>query len=303
MHKDFFECYVGYNLASAECSPFVQRHQRFGTDQHLDADTSDCDSTNDAHTLVALKLMFIRLARAAGYSQVDVRRVALLVASLGTAAVYYKGDVFVTSEHNWSGVLLTLITNVLFLRIQYTIAWLAYLKEHLPRQYEEALRGELRFRHMNVLSLLGDDTVLSPSPLLREFDFAFLKANLATRNIRLTPGDKGDSERGFKSIHAISSLKRRFAQDVDLGQWVPRLELVSILRSLAWRGASALGDKDHAAACMRSASLEFFLYGRAVYGARSRQLARLALEHGIDFVPAEYEEVRASFGGKQFRVW
>lgn len=304
MHKEFFECYVGMNLASSDCTDFVRHMTFFGGSRMIDLDIVECDSRVPPEVISeGVARVFVALATYVGYSKEDVERVRLLVNSLCHVVVQYKGDLFACSGHNWSGVLLTVVINVIFLAIKYRISWMCWLELNKKALAERALHHQVVFRNYVRLALLGDDTLMGVSPEIDGFDYKWLKEDLGRGGLEVKPGDKADGDYTYKTIFNVSFLKRRFIFVKELGHWCAQLERASILRSLVMRGHSKISTKDQESAILESAQLEFFLRGRTEFEAWSQRLRGAAVSSGLTPRFRTWEQLYSSFAARNFQVW
>jgi len=301
MHKQYFECYAGMNLASSDATWFARWMTFFGEMLCIDGDMKWCDKGIDNVMMIWVGNVLLALANVLGYSEADKKKCALLYAGLVYHCVYIKGDLMLVVHANPSGSLLTVAINSIYLSGQYRVTWYKGLRElsaELRKQFT------LCFRVYVHLATLGDDNLANVSPLASWFNFTLLERIFRENGKFLVPADKVDGMYKFKSFFKCSFLKRRFSWSVELRNYVAVLETVSLAKMLTTRVAGRASVKDQEAGVLASAALEFFLRGRVAYEGYTKRALAVCEKYDIGtWWSRTYDEHMNQYAADHFQTW
>jgi len=296
MHKQFFECYAGMNLASSEASEFRRHMTFFGEDSCVDGDMKWCDKGLDTEAFLEAIEIFSAVGAAIGYSDEQILIMRLLVLGFLYHIVWYKGDIMTLSHSNGSGSFITVLINSIYLSLLFRI----YFRRGWLKNEQRPL---VLFRTAVHLSTLGDDNFSNICQQLKWFSFRFIRDEMAKDMKSFVPGDKADGDYDWKPFGSCSFLKRRFVWSDDLRHWVARLERASIARGLTIRKPSKISEKDQESAILLSASMEVFFYGREEYDVFTGRCREVCEKYKMSQKFKTYEELRQTFGTEHFQTW
>lgn len=297
LHKEFFECYAGMNLASSDATHFRNTMTFFGEERCIDGDMKWCDKGIDNVMMCVVGRALVEIAHVLGYTPEQKKICALLFAGLMQMCVFVKGDVMLLTHSNPSGSMLTVVINSIYLSCYYRVAFHRGMI-HYGMQYE------LPFRVYIHLATLGDDNIANVSKEVDWFTFVWLAGVFSDNGKYLVPADKTDGLYAVKSFVRCSFLKRRFGWSNDLKNYAAVLEQVSLVKMLTTRGFSSVSSKDQEAGILASACLEYFLKGRDAYEKFSERVLAVCAEHDISTHWWHgYDYHLENFAADHFQTW
>lgn len=282
MHPILSESAVGINCSSPEWKEFMDHCHKFAKDTGNDDgdvlawDYSKYDVRMSSQITVATLEMFHQIAKAAGYSQVDLDIMETMITDMANPLMDWNGTLFLAFNSGTSGDSVTVNRNggggSLYIRIGAKTMYpmLDYFRDHFA------------------IGTYGDDVNGSCDKNHRGFNYKTYKRFLEKHGIKITPPDKDSTDEDeFLPICRADFLKRLSHQPEGLPVPIGRLDENSILKSLHCNLKSkTASDREVALSTAESALHEWFAYGRDHYEMRRTQLTEIMDRVGIAPSPA-----------------
>lgn len=296
-HSDEFECKIGINVGGPAWKKIGDRLKGF---KFLNAgDVRNFDKTHLRVVLLYFVDFMERIATKLGYTERQKRMVALLIYRQIYYYVIVKGDVFAFFRAFCSGSVITTHINSFCMSMYLRIAWYMYF--------------ETEFRKSNAVDTFGDDNIMGTNEA--RFDFFLIKSALAVWGIDYTPATKDDSEKAFLTFEELTFLKRRFVEDVLIGEdgeLIPvtlcPIDESSLWKSLIFTDCKKEMEESILASQIIDVHMQFFMFGKVRFEVEKLKLQALAEQLGF-VMPTEghlrwrtFEEIQADFLSNQLQL-
>lgn len=247
-----FEGAPGCVAQSTEWGEFRRYLVRFGPEQMVAGDYSKYDKKMTARMIIAAYEVIIRVCRAAGMSEEQLRVIWCIAEDTAYSWVNFNGTFVQFTGSNPSGhpltVIINCIVNSLYLRY-------AYFRLNPNCEVHS-------FKENVALLTYGDDNVFGVSKEIPWFNHTSISKSLRVIGVSYTMADKESHSVPYVHIDEVSFLKRRWRWDPDVGAYLCPLEEESIQKSLMFTIPSPnLTTKMHMLLVMQAAISEYFYYG------------------------------------------
>jgi hypothetical protein len=263
-------CAVGINRQGPEWEEMMNYVREHGDSQILAGDYSSFDLNMPCQMVRAAFEVHMRVAKAFGYSDYDVKIMSGLAADLCNPVIAWNGTLLQLGSLHMSGNNLTVyngsIVNNLYLRCHY---------------FDQG-HSAIPFRsNVNILAY-GDDIIGSVSPNIDNFDHITFRDYLKRHGMKFTMPDKESEATKFMHIDKTDFLKCINRYDPHLKRNVAQLSEESIFKSLhSVLQSKFLSKKEIAATNIDGALREWFFHGKDKYELRRSQMHEVAKEHDL----------------------
>jgi hypothetical protein len=261
-HSIESECAVGVNAFGPHWQTLMKHASKYSTGKtDIGWDYSKFDVKMISQITIAVYVSLIELAQAHGYPEEDLRIMRMMVYDVVHPFLDYNGTLLQVFNMNASGNSLTVIVN--------SIANSLYVRMGFFSLYPE----QEDFRSCVAAVTYGDDFIGSVKPEFSDFNFVSFKNYLANYSVKITHPSKSDKEVKFLGPKELDFLKRTSNYIPEIDREIGKLEEDSIFKSLHANLKSKEATKrEVAAACVESATHEWFAHGRNVYEDRRKKL-------------------------------
>lgn len=276
MHPTTSEMAVGMNAFGPDWEVLTKHWEKFGMEGAVGWDYSKYDVRMNSQITTSVYASLIELAELGGYPPDALHIMRNMVADIVHPLIDYNGTLLLCYNMNTSGNPLTVQVN--------NIGNSFYVRMGFFHVYPEALN----FRSAVSAMFYGDDCIATIQKDYRDFNFVSYKAFMADHGIKITPPDKGGSEKPFLSPDECDFLKRKSNFIPEIGVRIGKLVEDSIFKSLHSNLASKAVTKEQVAiSCLETAAHEWFAHGREVYDKRMQQMQQVCTEVKLP-VPAVF---------------
>lgn len=270
-NKFIFEAAPGTVAQSIEWTHIFKYLAAHGTGQIVAGDYSKFDKHMVAAIVLAAFRVIIRIYRAAGFSDDEVREIMCIGLDTAFPVVNVNGDLIEFFGTNPSGhpltVIINSIANSLYMRYAYC------LTNPKGRDCSDFIT------FVNLLTY-GDDNAMGISPTIPWFNHTSIQAALATIGVEYTMADKESVSRPYIHIDDCSFLKRSWRYEQDVEAYVCPLEIKSIHKSLTmWVPSDTIDKYAQMVAVISSANSEFFFHGRETFEKHHKFFRTILEEH------------------------
>lgn len=313
-----FECAVGINMTSSECSRvvFLLQQANEALDRLKDGDGKRLDKSWSGRLYDFVGLVFYALSYLLG---LDACRMHSIFLGTKYCHMVIKNDMFLTSWNpsghqgtvEWNSVLISLCDRYVYYYDKYRSGLPEGLRLRLVAYMEGFFKNpvvqmsELSYRHDCVLVTYGDDFLGS----MREgVEIPPDCEEIWKEHLGITMTDASKTGRmRLKRLAEVTFLKRSFVYDDELQQYLPPIDVKSIARMLVIKKDTYLSAVDHACVAMTEALREAAYHGEAFYNklkAKVQQVAtRRALESNPYLVIQDFSQVRERMASGAFQTW
>ena len=270
-NKFIFEAAPGTVAQSIEWTHIYEYLAAHGTDQIVAGDYSKFDKHMIAAIVLAAFRVIIRIYRAAGFSDKEIRELMCIGLDTAFPVVNVNGDLIEFFGTNPSGhpltVVINSIANSLYMRYAYCLT---------------NPKGRVCADFILFVNLLtyGDDNAMGISPMIPWFNHTSIQSALATIGVEYTMADKESESRPYIHIDDCSFLKRSWRYEQDLQAYVCPLEVKSIHKSLTmWVPSETIDKYAQMVMVISYANSEFFFHGRETFEKHHKFFREILEEH------------------------
>jgi hypothetical protein len=301
LHKDFWECLAGINMAGYEVDMFVEKLK--AKKKKYDGDGQYFDIRQGSDVCYLMRKFFSRLCDKLKFDS-RIRLIFLTaVSSCYNTLRIINNDLLLLAFTLGSGLYVTLNFNSIFNSIIFRVA---YIYSGLMKKKHYMHDGWfVPFRDLILLRIMGDDNIRGCD----EGDLTFddICEGYALFGIKYTNADKTLGEKD-QSLEDVQVLKRNFWFDEKLQRWKAKLEMKSIVKMLTIQVRSPkVSPAMQSAAALSSAVRELYLHGPETFNLIVPRINKCAFEYGYttlrEWQPLTYEECELLFIEKRFFVW
>lgn len=320
MYHRFFESKVGINMTSSEVDALVKEFVGF-IGRLFDKDTSQMDASMSGSSMMMVSLFFYSASFVLGTRPSRARTIVEIIRN---AIIMIKNDFCIRGKGNVSGGKPTIaiasaenaITErIVYYRMKYpdglpdrlASELLAFHKTFMVRPVvPDSLVPYLTFRKHVLQAVYGDDFLGKVSTSCDFYDLSKIEGIGLEMGKFYTDGAKLPEIR-WKELSEVTFLKRSFVYWEDLGMFVGKLSVKSIVKMLTVHGATTLTESDHHACLLTDVLREAVYHGRLFYDELKMLVENIAVKYSLDkskyYIVKTFDEHFDSLKNGAFSAW
>jgi hypothetical protein len=214
--------------------------------------------------------VLISIAKAAGFSELDILIMWCIAYDTAFPTVDFNGDLIQFFGTNPSGHILTVIINGLA-----HVLYIMYVYDELA---PEGCDVNDFFMKVNLITY-GDDGLMSVSDDCPWFNHTTISQCLIKYGIQYTMADKEAESVPYIPLEECTFLKRSWRYDPDIGAYVAPLEEGSICKMLTVGVASkTICPEARDIAAISTAVREYFFYGKEIFHQKTKMFREIVDE-------------------------
>lgn len=266
-NRFIFECGPGTISQSTEWDEIYHYLTTFSDEHIVAGDYKSFDKhMHPEFMLAAFDIIYKVCEHSGNYDEEDLRAISTMAMDVTYPYVDYNGDLVQFVGVNPSGHPLTVIINGLVNCLYIRYVYYMLNPKRTCSDFKENVK----------LMTYGDDNIMGINPDIPWFNHTTIRSALSTFGVVYTMADKTAVSVPYIKISEASFLKRTWRYDRDVGYYLCPLDEESIERSLmTWVLSKTIGPDEQCSEIIRSASEEYFWYGKEKFLTKKKLLQDL----------------------------
>jgi len=272
------ECAVGIDPHSPDWDRLYRHLLENGEDRVIAGDFANFDHKATPEISWAVFSVFFKIAKAAGYSDADIKTMRAIAADVIYPVMNMSGHLLSIFGSNPSGQNLTVYYNSVLNSILHRYAFF--------QQYPVGFLSNTPFASVVRLTTYGDDCFMTVRKGYDRFNHTTIQQEFGKMNCKYTMADKDQESVPYINIFDADYLKRKtvFRREYGkAGMYIAQLDENSIYKSLYCNMLSDVDPPEAVSAmAIEGAIREWFFYGEEVYEDRRAKVLEVAKLSGLD---------------------